>query len=235
VKGRHLVIGLLGALVVALGLLFWLGATGGGRGSETGMAQSSLGRRGEGVSTDAAAGVATATPSSSSGTLHDRRARDELRRKIFEAWAREGDPETQAAAKSGHLPPMPTTEDGKVDPKYIQGVIRNDMFPMATKCYEELLKRRPDAGGRVEMVFKIVGDDKLGGIIEEADIDGGVSGALGDEKMKTCITESLLSLSFKPPPKDGWVTVVYPIVLFPWEPSAGSQTLPHHDDDEPDR
>lgn len=43
-QGKNLVIGLLGALVVALGFVFWLGATGGGRASESGLAQSSAGR-----------------------------------------------------------------------------------------------------------------------------------------------------------------------------------------------
>ncbi len=40
VKGRSVVVVLLGVLVVALGLVFWLGATGGGRASESGRAQS---------------------------------------------------------------------------------------------------------------------------------------------------------------------------------------------------
>lgn len=43
-QGKNLVIGLLGALVVALGFVFWLGATGGGRASDSGRAQSSVGR-----------------------------------------------------------------------------------------------------------------------------------------------------------------------------------------------
>jgi hypothetical protein len=138
--------------------------------------------------------------------------RDELRRRILEGWA-QGDDDRAAAAKQGKLKPMPTGSDGHVDPSYIQSVIREDMFPMARKCYEELLKRKPKAAGRIEMYFKIVGDDKLGGIIEEAEIDGGATGALGDAKMETCIRESLLSLSFRPPPEDGVVTIIYPIIL----------------------
>lgn len=43
-QGKNLVIGLLGALVAALGFVFWLGATGGGRASDSGLAQSSVGR-----------------------------------------------------------------------------------------------------------------------------------------------------------------------------------------------
>ena len=153
-----------------------------------------------------------------SGTVADWRVRDELRRRILSGWA-QGEGETAVAARRGSLPPMPSSPDGKIDPSYIQSVIRADMLPMAQKCYEELLARKPDAGGRVEMVFKIVGDDDLGGIIEEAELDGGVAGALGDAKMETCMRESLLSLAFRPPPKDGWVTVTYPIELAPGDDS----------------
>jgi hypothetical protein len=149
-------------------------------------------------------------------TIADRRLRDELRRRIFESWAHE-EGELAKAGRAQRLPqvPTPANDDALLDPSYIQSVIREDMMPMAMKCYEDLLKRNPTASGRIEMAFKIIGDDKLGGIIEDADIDGGVAGALGDEQMRTCMTESLLSLSFRPPPKDGWVTVVYPVVFSP--------------------
>ncbi|MBX3206513.1 MAG: AgmX/PglI C-terminal domain-containing protein [Labilithrix sp.] len=215
-KGRNLVIVLLGALFLAVALVFWLGATSGGRASEDGLAQSAAGRGGPATGGGSAA---TASARGDDGgpiaeTVADRRVRDELRRRILAAWA-SGEGDTATAAREGRLPPMPEGPDGHIDPKYIQSVIREDMFPMASKCYEELLTRKPDAGGRIEMVFKIVGDDQLGGIIEEAELDGGVAGAFGDPTMETCIRESLLSLAFRPPPKDGWVTVVYPIELAP--------------------
>ncbi|MBX3203101.1 MAG: hypothetical protein KF850_20855 [Labilithrix sp.] len=43
-KGRTLATGFLVALFLAVGLVFWLGATGGGRASEGGLAQTSAGR-----------------------------------------------------------------------------------------------------------------------------------------------------------------------------------------------
>ncbi|MBX3215543.1 MAG: hypothetical protein KF850_26125 [Labilithrix sp.] len=43
-KGRTLATGFLVALFLAVGLVFWLGATGGGRASEDGRAQTSVGR-----------------------------------------------------------------------------------------------------------------------------------------------------------------------------------------------
>jgi len=64
------------------------------------------------------------------------------------------------------------------------------------------------------MEFTIVADDKLGGIVEDAGL--GEGGTLTDDKMGTCIRESLTTLAFPPPAGDGGiVTVVYPIVFAP--------------------
>ncbi|MBX3258306.1 MAG: AgmX/PglI C-terminal domain-containing protein [Labilithrix sp.] len=214
-KGRPLAIGFLVALFLAVGLVFWLGATGGGRASEDGLAQASAAR---GAPPASAAPPWEPAHDDDGGpiarTVTDRAVRDELRRRILAGWAR-GEGDTAAVARQGRVPQAPASSEAIIDPAYVQSVIREDMVPMTRGCYEELLTRRPDAGGRIEMVFKIVGDDQLGGIIEEAELDGGVAGAFGDPEMETCIRESLLSLAFRPPPKDGWVTVVYPIELSP--------------------
>ena len=100
-----------------------------------------------------------------------------------------------------------------MDPSYLQSVIREDFVPMAKKCYEELLTRQPDAGGRIMMTFKIVGDDKLGGIVEDAAVEA--DGGVADEKMSTCVRESLSTLAFRPPADDDVVTIVYPVVFNP--------------------
>jgi len=213
VKGKHLAIGFLVALFGVVSLVFWFGATGERPATSPGATRDGHvptspvhedpGQPASGASYD---GGAIAQ------TVADRRVRDELRRRIFAGWAQD-EGEKGAAARTGKVPPMPQSSDGQVDPTYIQSVIRQDMLPMATRCYEEMLSRKPDAGGRLELVFKIVGDDSLGGIIEEAEIDGGIAGALGDARMESCIRESLLSLAFRPPPNDGWVTVTYPLEL----------------------
>src|SRR5262245_919379 len=77
-------------------------------------------------------------------TIADRKIRDDLRRRILAAWAAEGAAAESAAPQPmAPMPPMPTRADGTIDPAYIQQVIRQDMFPMAKQCYEELLTRRP--------------------------------------------------------------------------------------------
>jgi hypothetical protein len=144
-------------------------------------------------------------------TIHDRRVRDELRKRILAGWAAEGEPEVAAAAKQGRFAPAPEGPDGgRMDPTYIQEVIRGEFLPMAKKCYEELLTRKKKAKGRVEMSFTIVADAKQGGILEDVEVDHG-DGGLADEKMTTCMRESMSTVAFRPPAHGGVVTVVYPI------------------------
>jgi hypothetical protein len=225
VKGKTLILGVLGALVVVVGLLFWAGMTGGsthvplsapGVGftvDDTGAATPSASATGTG----AAAGWDGAALAQ---TVHDPKVRDELRKRILAGWAAEGEPEVAAAAKQGRFLPAPTGPDGgRMDPKYIQEVVRGEFFPMAEKCYEELLTRKKGGGGwppkgRIEMSFTIVADEKLGGILEDVEADHG-DGGLADAKMTTCMRESMSTLAFRPPAHGGYVTVVYPFDFAP--------------------
>jgi hypothetical protein len=142
-------------------------------------------------------------------TIADRAARDELRKRILKAWAENPDPKIANAAREGHFEPIPGDHDAGA--AYIQSVVREQFLPLAKKCYEDFLTRK-DAGGRIEMKFTIVGDQKIGGVVDDVDLvsDGG----LDDDEMVTCMRESFLGIAFRPPPKD-WVTVVYPIEFHP--------------------
>lgn len=148
-------------------------------------------------------------------TVSDRKVRDRLRQRILAGWST-GDGDVAAAARSGTFPAMPASPDGGVDPQYIRSVIRDDFVPLASKCYEEFLTRK-DAGGVLTFKFKVVGDKKIGGIVDSADVE--TDGGLDDDKLSTCVRESLLSLAFRPPPGDGWVTVTYPMTFAPSDPS----------------
>ncbi|MDB5214854.1 MAG: hypothetical protein JWO86_2781 [Myxococcaceae bacterium] len=226
VKGKTLILGVLGALFLVVGLLFWAGMTGG-------STHVPLSAPGIGFAVDDA-GAATASSNGAIGapdatatwdgaalaqTIHDPKVRDELRRRILAGWAAEGEPEVAAAAKQGRFIPAPVGPDGgRMDPKYIQEVVRGEFFPMAEKCYEELLTRRKGAKGRIEMSFTIVADEKLGGILEDVEADHD-DGGLADAKMTTCMRESMASLAFRPPAHGGYVTVVYPIEFAPDDPA----------------
>lgn len=222
VKGRHLAIGLLVLLFGAVALIFYIGVTGGSR-------HDPAGRRGDQGSPVSFSRTPAATASSSAGPdaatarrlADERKKRDELRQKILEAWAK-GDTITAGMedAKQGRFAQHPNADGYGIEPKYIQAAIREQMLPMLRNCYEDLRSRQPDAGGgTVQLWFKIVADDKLGGIVEEdetADGGGGsLDGQFGDEMMRTCVRESLSTVMFPPPAKDGVVTVGYPITLSP--------------------
>jgi hypothetical protein len=210
-----LILGLIGALFLVVGLLFWAGMTGGS--SHVPLAKPGVGFTADDAGTSVGAGSARAgDPAPWDGgvigaTLHDRRVRDELRKRILAGWAASAEPEVAAAAKEGRFVPAPEGSDGgRMDPKYLQEVIRGDFFPMARKCYEELLTRKKGAKGRMEMSFTIVSDPKQGGIVEDVVADHGDSG-IADEKMTTCMKESMSTLAFRPTATGGVVTVVYPI------------------------
>ena len=230
VKGKTLILGILGAMVVVIGLLFWAGMTGGSThvplsAPGIGFTVDDAGTR-AGDPTAPAANAANGPAAWDGGalekTVHDPKVRDELRKRILAGWAETGEPEVAAAAKQGRFIPAPEGPDGgRMDPKYIQEVVRGEFFPMAEKCYEELLTRKKGGGGwppkgRVEMSFTIVADEKLGGILEDVEADH-KDGGLADEKMTTCMRESMSSLAFRPPAHGGTVTVVYPIEFAPDE------------------
>ncbi len=211
-QGKTLAIGLLAALIVAIAGVFLLGLTGGSRHvpkAPPGVAFATGGGPPSGVQSAASGGAVKET-------IRDRAIRDDVRRRILAAWADGDAGELAAAGRSGKIPPMPTTPEGAIDPKYIQDVVRSDYFPMAAKCYEELLTRHPDAGGTVTLDFKILGDESVGGVVDELEVHAADS--VADERLTTCIRESMLSLAFRPPPDDGWVTITYPIVFAPDEP-----------------
>lgn len=214
--GRGVVIVLLLAIFVLFGAIVYVGMTGGGT---AGLPPGSVGK--PDPATGGSAGQSGREPvgqhdrdaGDASGPLtRDKAERDAIRRRILEAWARAGDEPVAAAARSGKIPPMPESPDGGIDPQYIREVVRRDLAPLIKDCYEEMLSRK-DAGGRLVMSFKIVGDENIGGIVEEADVEA--EGGLADEQLVTCIRESTLSIAFRPPPGDGWVTVKYPIELHP--------------------
>lgn len=212
-SGKRVLVVFFALLLAAVGFIFWMGATGGGTANRP--ASSATGS----TPSPSPTGAAPAASGSSAldvpaKHLRDKRVRDELRQRILAGWAASGeDEETRTAAKTGRFVPRPNADGRGIDPKYIQEVVREDLFPMARQCYEELTARRPDAGGSLEMELTIAGDDKIGGIVEDASL--AKTSSLKDEKMETCIRESLLTLSFPPPAHDGVVTVVYPIVFSP--------------------
>ncbi len=153
-------------------------------------------------------------------TVHDRAVRDDIRARILAAWLSTL-PEVDAGFDAGLALqlPMPVLDGGTVDPAYLRERIREDFVPMARACYEQLLGRRPNASGRALTEFVILGDDRLGGVVDEVSVQPG-DGGLADEGFATCLRESMYTVAFRPPPGRGSLRVRYPFIFLPDDSGA---------------
>jgi len=91
-------------------------------------------------------------------------------------------------------------------PVVIQRIVRTN-FGKFRPCYENGLARKADLTGRVAVRFVIDRDGKVSNVA-----DGGSD--LPDSEVVECVMRAFYSLEF-PPPANGIVTVVYPIMLAP--------------------
>lgn len=174
------------------------------------------------------------SPAPIASSIHDRKARDQVRERIYKARG-EAPPETGGTKRSAGTTaererstapnaasPMGAPDKGPgLDPQYIRSVVREDFWPMAKQCYESALAGNPKLAGKLVVFFTIVGDEKVGGIVESAEISDGTT--IEDEKLRQCFTESMMTLAFKPPPKGGKVTVKYPFSMEPDDPPDGGK------------
>jgi FecR protein len=172
--------------------------------------------------------VATSAPAEHAVAALDRaradRMRDDLRRLFAEAGPAWGAPEPSApSSHAPNHPTMPLVPDGDggdgVDPSYLQKIVRSDFFPLARQCYDAASARNPALAGTIELKFRILGDPSIGGVVSEATL--GDKTTIDDPEMRTCMAESMMSVTFAAPPHGGEVTVVYPIVFSPDEPDGG--------------
>lgn len=97
---------------------------------------------------------------------------------------------------------------------YIHDRIHDDYFPLAKSCYENALVKSPKLAGKLVMSFKIVGDRRVGGVVDSADVDPETT-MKDDDEFVTCMKESMMAVSFDAPPDDKPITVKYPISFSP--------------------
>jgi hypothetical protein len=98
------------------------------------------------------------------------------------------------------------TVNGRLAPELIQREVRAH-FGVYRLCYENGTRGNPNLQGRVAVKFII---DRTGAV--QTAVDGGSD--LPDQSVVQCVVRGFQALSF-PPPQDGMVTVVYPIVFSP--------------------
>ena len=167
------------------------------------------------------------------GPLLDRPRADAMRQRAAQRLAaeraRQAEPSAAQASPSAPAPRQPLTADEEERRRnYIRDAVREQYFPIARSCYQELLERRPNAGGKVVMSFSIVGDGDAG-VVSQVDLDDETSKdpvrfqtppmegsePIEDPEFRLCMRESMYSTIFQPPPPGEETTVVYPIELRP--------------------
>jgi hypothetical protein len=128
-----------------------------------------------------------------------------------------------AASAFRTMPLLPPDDAGRqsVDPSYIQSVVRNDYFPLAKQCYASALERNPKLVGRVEFSFSILGDPRVGGVVDNLTLGDGTT--IDDTEMQTCMRESMLAVTFDAPPEGGEITITYPIEFTNEDDDAGGR------------
>jgi len=152
-----------------------------------------------------------APPIPATSTVIDRSLRDQVRAKLARSSPVGLVPQT-GLVPSGAEPVQNLTAG------YLQARIREDFIPLARSCYESALARIPGLRGRMVLDFVIVGDAKVGGIVDQAAVNK--ESDIADPEFTSCMRESMLSMVFAPPGNDGWVSVTYPFVFAPDDEEA---------------
>jgi hypothetical protein len=160
------------------------------------------------------------SPTSDTATRRDRARSDAMRRQIRDRRAA-----ASAASRSGKAGSAGDADDtpppGTLDKDYIRDRIREDLLPIAQECYESALEDDPKLAGNLVMKFSIVGDESVGGVVDDAKVDE--TSEIKHPGLVECMTESMLSLGFAPPENGGTVEVTYPFV-FDTQPTAPAGT-----------
>lgn len=120
------------------------------------------------------------------------------------------------AAPSASQSTPPATPEEAIRREYIQRTMREQYYPVARDCYEELLGRDPKARGKVVLDFAIVGDGDAG-VVDRVSLRDDED-AIDDPEFTLCMRESLYTAVFEPPPPGASeTTIVYPVMLEPGE------------------
>lgn len=118
----------------------------------------------------------------------------------------------QGSAAPGETRGNRETNDLKEFGRFIQQAINEDFVPMARSCAIALHAHDPKASGPATIDFKLVGDKKIGGVVDSAAVDAKKS-TLHDATFETCVRESLYGVYFDPPPAGGEATLNFQITL----------------------
>lgn len=128
------------------------------------------------------------------------------------------------AATAGPPAAVPT-----LDRKYIRSAI-GEIVPLIRECFELGRQARPELRqARAIVHFSIIGDEQLGGVVEESRLDDSSEGMTPE--LTECVRETMYSLKLPAPEGEGRVEVTYPFLMS----EAPPETEPAAADGEPKR
>lgn len=139
--------------------------------------------------------------------VHDPAKRQEILRLLLQAQAA---PDPTATANPATARGNRDTDSVEEFGAWVSEAIREDFVPMARECAKDLAARVPDAGGSVRVEFELLGDTKIGGVVNSADVADERS-TLHDDKFAECMRESMYGVYFDPPPAGGRATLNFDV------------------------
>lgn len=157
---------------------------------------------------------ATTPEPSTAPRNRNRMARDLKREQIWSALDRAHDLQPAAPGSAA-----PAEQDAdrlpQLDPQYIRTAISEQLLPIVRECYDSALEDDPKLEGKLEVEFTIIGAEDIGGVVEDATIDE--ASTLDSEFVRECVRESLMTVTFEPPPDGGRLVVSFPVRFAPDE------------------
>lgn len=200
------------ALLAGAGIVdFGLGAASAPSSSSAQLGLAPADRPDVGATRELSRSEASTAPSvGAAGTVRDHVRRERVREKLHAAFAPgvERDPHTGLTLPSGA---GSGAGGSNLTATYLQQRIREDFYPLAVACYEAALVQEPKLRGKIVIDFMIVGDVSVGGIVDQAKINGATD--IQNAELRECMLQSMLSMVFEAPESGGWVTVTYPFEL----------------------
>jgi hypothetical protein len=105
----------------------------------------------------------------------------------------------------------PEEPPGGLSKEYLRDTVQEQVVPLVKECYDNLLEKNPATDGRMVLQFTIMGDESVGGIVDEMDF--GEDSEISDEDFRECLSETMMSTVFDPPEGGGKVHVTYPFIF----------------------
>ncbi len=112
-----------------------------------------------------------------------------------------GDRRDAAAPEEETTPTPGDLKDRSGNHEYLLKVMNEELMPLADECYALARDANPDIEGLLVLDIDIIGDEEIGGVIEE--VRPGEANELVDPMLLECMRESLYATTLPRPEESG--------------------------------